>query len=127
MVVKHLCMTAIPGDLLNKRLISMLNENTYHEVEPALAALNSSRSMNAKLTDIDRRAVDLLLAGDSSAEDGGIAPAMLERVNTARRLLGMLNAMSPEEPSSGLADATLRRVAAFQAQADAQSSSQPTV
>lgn len=68
--------------------------------------------MGAKLSENDRRSVDLLLAGESADHDGGLSPAMLERVNSVRRLLGLLSAMPADEPSTGLADATLKRIEA---------------
>lgn len=91
----------------------MLHDNIYHaEAESAWKGLGSFRdAMNARLTDIDRRAVDILLAGEQQDGDG-LTPAMLERVNTARRFLSLLGTMPAEEPSAGLVAATLSRISA---------------
>ena len=67
-------------------------------------------TMNAKLTDIDRRAVDFLLDGeDPSLRDSSpmARNAFMDRVQAVRRLLSRLDAMPAEAPSMELIEATL--------------------
>jgi hypothetical protein len=86
--------------------------------------------MNAKLTDTDRRAVDFLLGGEEPSLD--IASPMarnafMDRVQAVRRLLGLLDAIPAEGPSTDLLEATLSQVPLHQQQAGASNSagSQP--
>lgn len=90
----------------------MLNENTYDpKVESAWMGLGASNeTMIARLNELDRRAVDILLAGEP--QDANLAPAVLDRVAKVRDFLSLLGAMPAEEPSHGLVEATLRKVAA---------------
>jgi len=66
--------------------------------------------MNAKLTDIDRRAVDFLLDGEEPTLESGspmARNAFMDRVQAVRRLLSLLDAMPAEAPSTRLVEETL--------------------
>jgi hypothetical protein len=72
--------------------------------------------MNAKLTEPDRRAVDFLLDGDSSAARETCSPlagsSFMERVHSVQRLLSLLDSMPTEEPPANLLLATLQHMPA---------------
>ncbi len=89
----------------------MLGENTYDNTdESASLAARFGSGMDARLNDIDRRAVDFLLSG----EPADTRDAQMPQINAARRVLAVLGAMSVEDPSGKLAEATLQKVAAAQ-------------
>lgn len=92
----------------------MLQDNAYYgTAESAWQGHGSLRdTMNAKLNEQDRRAVDVLLAGEAQGEE--LPAAVLERVNAVKRFLNLLNAMPAEEPSATLAEATMHKIAAAQ-------------
>lgn len=76
----------------------------------------SGDPLEARLTDLDRRAVDFLLGGDSSASQEMTAPiarnSFMERVNSVRRLLNALDLIPDTEPSPSLVERTLRATSA---------------
>lgn len=83
-------------------------EETPDAAEPKLM----QTTMNAKLTDSDRRAVDFLLGGEEPAmeNDSPMARnAFMDRVQAVRRVLSLLDAMPTEAPSTRLVDETLAR------------------
>ena len=71
-------------------------------------------TINARLSEADRRAVDFLLDGDSSVSQEMTSPmagrSFMERVNSVRAVLSLLQAMPTEEPPAGLVEATLRKL-----------------
>ncbi len=79
--------------------------------------------MNVRLTENDRRAVDMLLGGEMAEE--ALDASMLERVNTVKRMLSILHEMPAEEPSASLTDMVMRKIAASQAAASQQHDSKP--
>lgn len=105
----------------------MLSDNTFRaEDEAGMPILGSSRdAMNARLNENDRISVDLLLAGDGVHSDS-LGASVLDRVNLVRRFLSLLEVMPADEPSTDLAAATLRRVAALQAAQSAQADNNPS-
>jgi hypothetical protein len=92
----------------------MVQDNAYYgAAESAWQGRGSlSDTMIAKLTEQDRRAVDILLAGEPQGEE--LPAAVLDRVNAVRRFLTLLDAMPAHEASATLAEATLRKIAAAQ-------------
>lgn len=92
----------------------MLNEGIFHEAQSGIPNWGRADAMDTKLSEIDRRTVDLLLSGDGSDKDAGLSSAVLERVNAVRRVLGMLSAIPVEEPPTGLIEATLRKAGEFE-------------
>jgi hypothetical protein len=94
----------------------MPDVSTYSQTQPGMPAT----SVAARLADPDRRAVDFLLDGDSSASQEMVASPMaqaafMERVNVVRDLLSALDSMPVEEPGANLIEATLRRIARSEA------------
>lgn len=86
--------------------------------------------MNAKLTDSDRKAVDFFLDGEEPSPDTDSPMArnsFMDRVHAVRRLLGLLDAMPAEAPSSDLLEATLAHLPVHERNESAHSAgSQPS-
>lgn len=81
--------------------------------------------MNAKLSEEDRQAVDLLLDRQRAVAPGGngmdvegmtrgfsphVVPVNQDRVIAVSELLGLLDLMPSEEPPPGLVDRTIARI-----------------
>jgi hypothetical protein len=102
--------------MLNEDFLSqgpvMPDPSTMADVQPRPA----QGPLNARLTDPDRRAVDFVLDGDSSASQEMTSPAgsasFMERVNSVRQLLNVLESLPAEEPPTNLVAATLNQVLA---------------
>ena len=86
--------------------------------------------MNAKLTDSDRKAVDFFLDGEEPSLDPDSPLArssFMDRVHSVRRLLGLLEAMPSEAPSTDLLETTLAHLPMHESNDSAQSAgSQPS-
>lgn len=86
------------------------DQNATFESQP----FGETVSMNARLNENDRGAVDFLLNGDSHVAERESSPmahnAFMERVSAVRRLMSLLDAMPADEPSKDLLEATMRRL-----------------
>ena len=93
-----------------------LNVNFHGESHTSMnaTATTSRLSTNPRLTDNDTRAVDFLLDVDSSACNELASPmssgSFMERVQSAQRLLCLLDNLPGEEPPANLAEATLQKI-----------------
>lgn len=116
----------------------MSSENRYcaqQQVGP-LGQLNAVEPqpmqvpMNPKLTDSDRKAVDFFLDGEEPSLDSDSPMArssFMDRVHAVRRLLGLLDSMPSEAPSTDLLETTLAHLPVHNGTDAAQSTgSQPS-
>jgi hypothetical protein len=102
--------------MLNENFLSqgpvMPDSSTLADAQPG----SSQGPLSARLADPDRRAVDFVLGGDSSASQEMTSPAagssFMERVNSVRRLLNVLESLPADEPPANLVAATLNQVLA---------------
>jgi hypothetical protein len=86
---------------------NLYNVNAH---DAAMPPVSTDQGLGARLNEHDRRAIDYLLEGAPGESDTAPMVRALDRVNAARRLLGLLDNLPSEEPSASLLDATLARL-----------------
>ena len=109
--------------MFNKHLFNAAGSASGLNATAEPASQHVQLPTNATLKEPDRRAVDFVLGGESSASEEISALAFqssfMERVNGVRRLMGLLDNLSVQDPPAHLLEATLRRLPPVQTAAPA--------